>query len=101
MSHVVLTLKFLSSLYEFRRWCSVTPTFIIHGLVNYFIGLEEVMEFLEESFPEVEIAIAHGKVIHCLKWSARSMTTSLSMGKIQNYKAPNHYVRTDTIKNKF
>ncbi|CDP16756.1 unnamed protein product [Coffea canephora] len=24
-------------------------------------GLEEVMEFLEESFPEVEIAIAHGK----------------------------------------
>ena len=77
------------------------PTFIIHGLVNYFIGLEEVMEFLEESFPEVEIAIAHGKVIHCLKWSARSMTTSLSMGKIQNYKAPNHYVRTDTIKNKF
>lgn len=26
-------------------------------------GLEEVMEFLECSFPDVEIAIAHGKVV--------------------------------------
>lgn len=26
-------------------------------------GLEEVMEFLEQSFPNVDIAIAHGKVI--------------------------------------
>ena len=26
-------------------------------------GLEEVMEFLEQSFPNVEIAIAHGKVL--------------------------------------
>lgn len=26
-------------------------------------GLEEVMEFLEQSFPNLEIAIAHGKVI--------------------------------------
>lgn len=26
-------------------------------------GLEEVMEFLEQSFPNIEIAIAHGKVI--------------------------------------
>ncbi|WCJ30484.1 DEAD/DEAH box helicase putative [Euphorbia peplus] len=25
-------------------------------------GLEEVMDFLQESFPDVEIAIAHGKV---------------------------------------
>lgn len=28
-------------------------------------GLEEVMEFLEASFPNVEIAIAHGKVATC------------------------------------
>ena len=27
------------------------------------LGLEEVMYFLEESFPDVEIAIAHGKAV--------------------------------------
>lgn len=26
-------------------------------------GLEEVMEFLQQSFPDVTIAIAHGKVL--------------------------------------
>lgn len=31
-----------------------------HALLT---GLEEVMEFLEQSFPNLEIAIAHGKVI--------------------------------------
>lgn len=31
-----------------------------HALLT---GLEEVMEFLEQSYPNVEIAIAHGKVI--------------------------------------
>jgi len=28
----------------------------------FLTGLEEAMEFLEEAFPDVEIAVAHGKV---------------------------------------
>lgn len=38
---------------------------IIDRIVEFAlsIGLEEVMEFLGQSFPNVEIAIAHGKVI--------------------------------------
>ena len=39
-----------SSLYKFSDYYNLT-------------GLEEVMEFLEQSFPTVEIAIAHGKVV--------------------------------------
>lgn len=31
-----------------------------------FSGLEEVMKFLEQSFPDIEIAIAHGKVFFSL-----------------------------------
>lgn len=37
----------------------------IYKFSDYYdlTGLEEVMEFLEKSFPTVEIAIAHGKVV--------------------------------------
>lgn len=31
-------------------------------LYSCISGLEEVMDFLEQAFPNVEIAIAHGKV---------------------------------------
>jgi len=30
--------------------------------IVFLAGLEEAMEFLEEAFPDVEIAVAHGKV---------------------------------------
>lgn len=30
----------------------------------YYAGLEEIMGFLEQSFPDVEVAIAHGKVFY-------------------------------------
>lgn len=30
--------------------------------IVFLTGLEEAMEFLEEAFPDVEIAVAHGKV---------------------------------------
>lgn len=38
-------------------------TFPSHWFANMITGLEEAMEFLEQSFPDVQIAIAHGKVI--------------------------------------
>lgn len=39
--------------------------FIFLIYISYVSGLEEVMEFLKSSCPDVEIAIAHGKVNFC------------------------------------
>ena len=40
--------------------CKIIVRMLQHTLLT---GLEEVMEFLEQSYPNIEIAIAHGKVI--------------------------------------
>lgn len=40
--------------------CFTLPS---HWFANMITGLEEAMEFLQQSFPDVQIAIAHGKVI--------------------------------------
>ena len=56
-------LQYFSKLLSLLCFGILIPVF---RLYPYITGLEEVMEFLEQSFPNVEIAIAHGKVFLCV-----------------------------------